>query len=218
MAEETILKQTTSLRSPDSFSSNHSSPSNKSSPAPRSPGENGSPGPDEPPYKISKLHQHSSPSLSLNNNNGTDNVHVKIEPESFENMSETGQLNIPHSVLGKEGVSAFTKTNPSLSEQELSPSQKQLSLIKLSQIKSAFNTRPPQAKSIGQMFALKKRIKLAQLNGDSSLTSHDGHLVQELISEVKVKVKEEPDDEEDSPKDKDGKPKKVTNTFQGLLS
>jgi len=79
----------------------------------------------------------------------------------------SSSLQSPH--IGEEGISAFSKTVP----KNVSEHQKQLSLIKLSQIKSAFSSRTSAngPTSIGQMFALKKRIKQAQLNGDSSLSN-----------------------------------------------
>lgn len=90
-------------------------------------------------------------------------------------------------VIGEEGVSAFTKTVPKTSDQKLA-------LIKLSQIKSAFNYRSPnKPTSIGQMFALKKRIKQAQLNGDVNLTANspspltDGEMVNRLLSKDESK-------------------------------
>lgn len=94
-------------------------------------------------------------------------------------------LNSP--IIGEEGISAFTKTVPKTSEQKLA-------LIKLSQIKSAFNYRSPnKPTSIGQMFALKKRIKQAQLNGDANLTANspspltEGEVVNRLLSKDAVK-------------------------------
>ncbi|XP_065933469.1 Krueppel-like factor 8 isoform X3 [Magallana gigas] len=94
-------------------------------------------------------------------------------------------LNSP--IIGEEGISAFTKTVPKTSEQKLA-------LIKLSQIKSAFNYRSPnKPTSIGQMFALKKRIKQAQLNGDANLTANspspltEGEVVNRLLSKDAAK-------------------------------
>lgn len=94
-------------------------------------------------------------------------------------------LNSP--IIGEEGISAFTKTVPKTSEQKLA-------LIKLSQIKSAFNYRSPnKPTSIGQMFALKKRIKQAQLNGDANLTANspspltEGEVVNRLLSKDTAK-------------------------------
>ena len=77
---------------------------------------------------------------------------------------------IPSQVLKDEDVSAFRNTVVKSEDK-----QKQLQLIKLSQIRSAFsnvNRSNERPKSIGQMFALKKRIKEAQLNGDSSLSEN----------------------------------------------
>ncbi|XP_061189461.1 Krueppel-like factor 8 isoform X1 [Saccostrea echinata] len=111
-----------------------------------------------------------------------------LSPNSLDSsVSSNGSL-IPQTpspnspVIGEEGISAFTKTVPKTSEQKLA-------LIKLSQIKSAFNYRSPnKPTSIGQMFALKKRIKQAQLNGDVNLTANspspltDGEMVNRLLS------------------------------------
>lgn len=132
------------------------------------------------------------------------NFHIKLEPSDQEGSFSSPDLSpdsplssssgsylpqvpspIPSQVLKDEEGNAFKNTVNKPEDQ-----QKQLHLIKLSQIKSAFsnvsksNDRP---KSIGQMFALKKRIKQAQLNGDSSLSENSKRFCT-VLSEEKESV------------------------------
>lgn len=165
---------------------------------------------DEPPFKCVKSEPsselyHDSPmpistripcgfQIKLENPSPERQSLSDLSPNSLDSsISSNGSLipQIPSPlnspVIGEEGVSAFTKTVPKTSEQKLA-------LIKLSQIKSAFNYRSPnKPTSIGQMFALKKRIKQAQLNGDINLTANspspitDGDVVNRLLSKDTTK-------------------------------
>ena len=152
---------------------------------------------DEPLYKRAKLHSDLDSTNVLYRDSPMpisafvphNNIHIKIEnpsperpnfsdlsPDSADSaFSSSGSFlptvpsPIPSHLLGDDSASAFTRTMPR-SESEA----RNLNLIKLQQIRSAFTNTTKTAnrpKSIGQIFALKKRIKQAQLNGDASLTS-----------------------------------------------
>lgn len=130
--------------------------------------------------------------------------HIKLEPVDREENFSSPDLSpdsplssssgsylplvpspIPSQVLKDEDVSAFRNTLVKSEDK-----QKQLQLIKLSQIRSAFsniNRSNERPKSIGQMFALKKRIKQAQLNGDSSL-SENSKRFRAILPDGKVSI------------------------------
>ncbi|KAJ8297401.1 hypothetical protein KUTeg_023932 [Tegillarca granosa] len=85
---------------------------------------------------------------------------------SFSGNSQSGITYTPkHSFVlgGEDGVSAFRTVPKSSSEQQ------KVSLIKLSQIKSAANSNRTSLKgnTVGQIFALKKRVKQDLLNSES---------------------------------------------------
>ncbi|CAC5407250.1 KLF8_12 [Mytilus coruscus] len=133
----------------------------------------------------------SSPSQIKNN------FHIKLEPQDGEGSFSSPDLSpdspmssssgsylpgvpspIQSQVLKDEDSNSFKNATVKADDQ-----QKQLQLIKLSQIRSAFsniNRSNDRPKSVGQMFALKKRIKQAQLNGDSSLSENSKRLVKIL--------------------------------------
>ncbi|CAC5407251.1 unnamed protein product [Mytilus coruscus] len=139
----------------------------------------------------------SSPSQIKNN------FHIKLEPQDGEGSFSSPDLSpdspmssssgsylpgvpspIQSQVLKDEDSNSFKNATVKADDQ-----QKQLQLIKLSQIRSAFsniNRSNDRPKSVGQMFALKKRIKQAQLNGDSSLSENSKRLVKILPAPGKV--------------------------------
>lgn len=85
---------------------------------------------------------------------------------SYSGNSQSGITYTPkHSFVlgGEEGVSAFRTVPKSSNEQQ------KVSLIKLSQIKSAANSNRTSLKgnTVGQIFALKKRVKQEMLNSES---------------------------------------------------
>ncbi|KAK3099308.1 hypothetical protein FSP39_002417 [Pinctada imbricata] len=95
---------------------------------------------------------------------------------------------------GDDSVSAFSRT-----VQKSETDIRNLNLIKLEQIKSAFTNTSKMAnrpKSIGQIFALKKRIKQAQLNGDDSLTSYSPSQMLEREANL---ISRDQEDEDSSP-------------------
>ncbi|XP_033743749.1 Krueppel-like factor 3 isoform X2 [Pecten maximus] len=182
---------------------------------------------EEPPFKIKRRIKHEidsgmydSPMTMSGLCVVPNNFQIKLEapspemsssdlsPDSRGSPYSRPSLNVSpnHSpVIGEEGVSAFTKTVPKNQTAE----QRQMSLIKLSQIRSAFSSRPSGASgptSVGQMFALKKRIKQAQLNGDLSLSNPALSPISGVDLLSNSPIKEESEDSRSPPRRPDGKP------------
>lgn len=144
-------------------------------------------------------------SSSLDNSSGHNGFHLKLEPPDDDASLSSPDLS-PDSPMSSSSGSYLPGVPSPVSSQLLrddnemsafksipikqEDSQKQLQLIKLTQIRSAFNNsnrnNTDRPKSIGQMFALKKRIKQAQLNGDESLTEN-AKRIRAVLQEGKVR-------------------------------
>lgn len=139
------------------------------------------------------------------NSSGKNGFHLKLEPPDDDASLSSPDLT-PDSPLSSSSGSYLPGVPSPISSQVLrddsemsafktipikqEDSQKHLQLIKLTQIRSAFNntsrSSSDRPKSIGQMFALKKRIKQAQLNGDESLTEN-AKRIRAVLQDGKVK-------------------------------
>lgn len=185
---------------------------------------------EESPFKIrrikiepldSGMYPHNSPMAMCGLRVVPQNFPIKLEvpsPEMSSSDLSPDSRGSPYSrpslsvspnrspvIGGEEGVSAFTKTVPKMYQ---TAEQRQLSLIKLSQIRSAFSSRPSNSNgpsSVGQMFALKKRIKQAQLNGDSSLSNPSLSPVSGADYLPHSPVKDDSEDSRSPPRRPDGK-------------
>lgn len=120
------------------------------------------------------------------------NAEVCSNPSTSGDMSQ-GVLSSPSfpTSLPSHSISAFSKVS-----QRTMTDSKQLSLIKLSQIKSAFTNRDNAGPtSITQVFALKKQIKNEHGNGEQS-SPEDGQVEGNCFER---RIKEEPSDRSETP-------------------